>query len=166
MAKLSAILLVASVHQELSSSTNTSTEVFILFHKVRRFPQIYRARFSLRLGFPQLSQFSSFHTDSTMVISYYELRECALSAVQDFIPSLLTFKLHSNCLIVYGFSSDTEFPLFIVLFPSDQCHCTNAFSCIILYGGQNMLYWESLVSRDTNVSKGSMINGIPTSLRD
>ena len=39
------------VHQEPPSSTNTSTEVFILFRTVQRFPQIQRARFFPTLRF-------------------------------------------------------------------------------------------------------------------
>ena len=45
-------------------------------------------------------------------------------------------------------------------------HFANAFIRIVLHEGQNVLNWESLVLRDSDVIEGSILNGIPTSSRD
>ena len=36
----------------------------------------------------------------------------------------------------------------------------------VLHEGQNVLNWESLVLRDSDVIEGSILNGIPTSSQD
>ena len=103
VAKLSAILLVAVYIKNCRVQLIPALRFLSCSARFKGFLRYIGRGFVLRLGFPRLSRFSSFHTNATMVICYYDLRGCTLSTVQDSIPLLPTFKLHSNCLIVYGF---------------------------------------------------------------
>ena len=103
VAKLSAILLIAVYIKNCRVQLILALRFSSCSIRFKGFLRYIGRGFVLRLGFPRLSRFSSFHTDPTTVISSYDLREYALSTVQDSIPSLPTFKLHSNCLIVCGF---------------------------------------------------------------